>query len=80
MQEEVKLPKNLNWCRDNPFITPLSLKDYESGLISTFGAEHLTKTKYTEKYTNIKLVLFYYKDAHIGTYNKQTKRSASFYE
>jgi hypothetical protein len=78
--QEIELPKNLKWCRNNPFKSEMSLKDYESILLSIFGVEHLTKTNYTEKYTNIKLVLFYYKGAHIGTYNKKTKTTASFYE
>lgn len=63
--EEIPLPRNLKFCRENPFKAGMTFKRFQEILCDIFGTENLTKRKYTEKYTGIKLVLFYYKGEHM---------------
>jgi hypothetical protein len=74
------LPKGLKYQFENPFKVGMKFKIHEDILMDIFGSEYLSKRTYTEKYTGVKLVLYYYKNAHISTYNKNEKTSTAFYE
>ena len=83
--KKLELPSGLKYCFGDPFQASMSLKAYQEILCGIFGAKNLSKSVITEKYsgknnTDSHLVLFYYKDTHIATYNKDTKTTCSFYE
>jgi len=72
------ITKNLV-LKEVPVKVQTTLKNHEGNLIAVFGNEELTKHSITEKYTNVKVVLYYYKNQHIATYNKETKTAFLFY-